>query len=270
MNITAQMIKELREKTGLGILECKQALTEAQGNEESAKRILRERCGDISVTSLPTLNGIVDAMASQRANGKPVYSIVKVGTETDFAANSELTRKLVKSIVAGNILGTDLAPDTLAVLRSTLKENVQLLMNYTSGEEIADVSRIGLYVHHDYKTAAVVLFKGEVDKVVANQVAMHLAAVDPEPMAISAENFDLNKELYEGVIEKEREFLTKKAQTSGKPPEIQAKIIDGGLKRFKEARAILTQPFVMDPKKTVKEIIGQAQIVKIHKVVVGK
>lgn len=257
-------IKELREKTGLGLNECKQAIDES-GSVDAAMDYLREKIGKIDLAhSLTGENGII-AISWVPSHAGLFYSIVEINTETDFAAKSEPVSLLAKEIAYD--LAVKGFSDKEQHTKSLQKLKAQIGEDVSIGRfEVKDVgnkeSSIAKYIHHDSSLGVVVVFSEEVDKEVGNQVAMHIASHEPEAMCWSTDDVpqeDLDKELV---------FAEKKAE--GKPPQIAEKIISGFMDKYKKTVSLSEQPLVMDASKSIKEVLGNASVIAWKRIKIGE
>ncbi|MEQ1848966.1 MAG: translation elongation factor Ts [Candidatus Peribacteraceae bacterium] len=244
MSVTASQVSELRARTGVGILDAKNALEEANGNEEQAIEILRKRGKAQAVKK------------ADRAQGEGIVFIAKAGTkaaaiiilcETDFVARSDAFKKL------GGDLAMELASKGQAGFDALAAEKIpaavlELGENISLGEtKLVDAPVIGSYVHLTGKIGVLVgLSKGTEEQ--ANDVCMHAAAMNPQYVRPS--------EVSEAQIVKEKEIWNDQMKDDKKPQEIKDKILTGKEKKFREENALLTQPFVKDTAKTVEGMLG--------------
>jgi elongation factor Ts len=248
MSITAEQVAHLRARTGSGILDAKNALEEAKGNEDLAIDILRKKGKAQAVKK-------ADRAQSEGAifiatDGKKA-AVVQVRCETDFVGRSDVFLKF----------GQDLADTLLAKGKSAFDayaaEKVPAAV-LELGENIGlgDVKEveapiIGTYVHSNRKIGVVVgLDTGTKEQ--AADVAMHGAAMNPSYIRPS----DVSQE----AVLKEKEIWKEQLKGDKKPPEIQEKIMVGKEKKFREENALLTQPFVKDQNQTVEKMLGKAQV----------
>lgn len=255
--ILAGDVIELRHLTGFPMMQCKEALVEAGGDMTKAQSILREK-GATTTKAAATGEGVIAIFADPTSIG---YGIAEISTQTDFAARTPEVRKFA----------LDTARETLYDGSLGDEEEGRLLTNKT-GESISirraeaymasdnTNGSVGAYVHHDGKTAAAVMFCSNSpadvpSEEVRKMIAMHLAAVTPTPLSID------DSGIPEALVEAERVFLTEKAAKTGKPPEILAKIVDGGLSKFKKERSLLDQPLVSDPKKKVRDLLPAGTVI---------
>jgi len=267
MSISAADIKELREKTQAGMMDCKKALTECEGNMEAAVDWLRKK----GLSAAAKKSGRVAAeglVAVAEGEGKSV--IVELNSETDFVAKNEKFQKLASDIA--NVAlesGADVeelkkaafpgtgrtVEEEVAELVGVIGENMQLRR---AAELKGDV--IVSYIHNSVadnigKIAVLVSLKTQGDtekaKAFGKQVAMHVAAIKPEALNVA--------DLDESLVNREKEVLSDQARASGKPEEVIAKMIEGRIRKFYAEVVLLEQPFVMDGKTPVKQALKDAE-----------
>jgi len=238
--ITALSVKDLRSQTNCPMLDCKQALIDANGDFDIAKKLLRERLGSLDTTKPDNGSEGLIAVNLEYGIGNIRYCIVKIGTETDFSANNQTVISGCQQLVECPEIDDSIIKD----LRSSTGENIVVREFENKTIQASDGS---FYIHHNRKTASIVLFSGKVSDDVKKSIAMHIVATTPSPICITPE------EVPDSLIQNEREFFIKKAQ--GKPQNIQDKIVEGGLNKFKSTLALNEQPLVMDSSKKVKDIL---------------
>ena len=260
MAITASMVAELRAKTDAPMMECKKALTEAEGNMEKAEEILRVKLGSKAgkAASRVTAEGVVAASVSGN-----VGSLVEVNCETDFVTKNDSFLGLCKSVadliaahdpadvaaLAGLPLSAEGFGPTVEDVRKGLigkiGENMSIrrFKRYTNGGKLAS------YLHG---TRIGVLVEFEGDEVAAKDVAMHIAAM--KPVALSSADVPAD------LIAKERSVAEQKAAESGKPAEIVAKMVEGSVQKYLKEVSLLDQVFVKaaDGKQTVGQYLKSA------------
>jgi elongation factor Ts len=253
--VAASIVKDLREQTNCPMIDCKKALVDAVGDFDAAKKLLRERLGNLDSAKPDSgTEGVIALVAFKEQNqlNRACYVIVEVGCETDFTANNPSFIHRCQDI-ACNIENKE---SILGELRATTKENVVLRRHaiesfvghqFSSTNDVSAPIDIGSYVHHNRKIASVVVFDGLVSDEIKKSIAMHIVAATPLPVCITPE------EVPENLVQTEREFFMKKAE--GKPQNIQEKIVEGGLAKFKATLALNEQPLIMDPSKKVKDIL---------------
>lgn len=252
--ITAGMVKELRERTGLGMMDCKKALVEAGGNLEQAIEDLRKASGlkAAKKASRTAADGVVLTRVAD--DGK--YAVmVEINSETDFVARDENFLAFARRVLDAAFDSKQTAVD--AVMAGELEAAREALVQKI-GENIS-VRRIQVleaadgvadsYVHSNNRIAVIVALKGG-DSVLARDIAMHVAASNP--LVVRAE------ELSQDVLEKEREIYTAQAAESGKPTDIVAKMVEGRVRKYVAEVTLLDQPFVKDPELTVSALVKKA------------
>jgi elongation factor Ts len=262
--ITAAAVKELREITGVAMMDCKKALVECNGELEEAKEFLRKKgqAKALKKSSRETREGAIGI----HINGsKSSGAIVKLACETDFVARNESFQALLESL-GGQILsqGSDsildqqlvdaegTVQDLINAKVAELGENMQLL---DSSRLDANQGHIGGYVHMTGKIGVIVCLEtSEVSddpqiEQLAKNLAMHIAASPAE--AVREDQVDT------ALISKEREVFSAQALESGKPKEIIAKMIEGRIKKFLKEICVESQPFVKDPQKSVSQLVKE-------------
>jgi elongation factor Ts len=269
MAITANMVKDLREKTGAGMMDCKAALNENGGDMEAAVDWLRakglakaaKKAGRVAAEGLIGLG----AEAKQAA-------LVEVNSETDFVARNQAFQGMTRAIseaalkAKGNLdaLGAAKFPGGSGSVADTIKEMIGSIGENMSLRRTAYLSvkdgAVANYMHNTIapglgKIGVIVAIesKGDVEKVKAfgKQVAMHIAAANPQ--AIDADSLDKT------LIERERAVLTEQAKESGKPAPVVEKMVEGRLRKFFEEVVLLSQAFVHDPETTVSKALAAAE-----------
>lgn len=252
--MSASQVKELRERTGLGLLECKKALSAANGDIDAAIEELRKSSGMKAAKKAgrTAADGIV---AARVADDGSYGVLVEVNSETDFVARDASFLDFVAQVVdrAFETRETD-----VAVLMSEGLEQVREALVQKIGENIgvrriavtnADNGVVGAYVHGNNRIAVLVELQAG-DQDLARDVAMHVAAVNPQVVQPS----DMPAEL----VEKEKEIYTAQALDSGKPPEIVEKMIGGRIKKYLAENSLVDQAFVKDPDTTVGKLVSSA------------
>ena len=265
--VSASMVKELRERTGLGMMECKKALVEAGGDIEVAIEDLRKSSGMKAAKKAgrTAADGIVAAKVAEDGS----YGVlVEVNSETDFVARDDNFLAFVGKVVdkAFEDKQGDVAALMAGELESAREALVQKIGENISVRRVSVVEAegaVGSYVHSNNRIGVLVALKGG-DVEVARDVAMHVAAVNP----LVAKPDDMSAEL----IEKEREIYTAQAQESGKPPEIIEKMIDGRIRKYLAENSLTEQAFVKDPDTTVGKLLKSAgaDILGFGRLVVGE
>ncbi|WP_297436799.1 translation elongation factor Ts [uncultured Clostridium sp.] len=261
MVITAKMVKELREKTGAGMMDCKKALTEAGGDIDRAGDVLRERglAAAAKKSGRIAAEGIIKTYISE---DKKSGVILELNCETDFVAINEdfvgLSEVIAKLILAGNFASVEevLAAEvdgqtvqaTLTELIAKIGENMNLrrfekfsVESGTVKDYIHGAGRIGVLVELSCATESV-----EVENL-AKEICMQIAAVNP--VCISEAEID------QAILTKEREVLTAQALNEGKPEKIVAKMVEGRIKKYLKEICLLDQVWVKDGEMTIAKLV---------------
>ncbi|MBX3635065.1 MAG: elongation factor Ts [Rubrivivax sp.] len=255
--ITASMVAELRAKTDAPMMECKKALTEADGDLARAEEILRVKLGNKAskAASRITAEGVIAA-----AVGGDTGALVEINCETDFVSKNESFLAFAKNVAS---LVAEQAPADVAALAALplaqdgfgpTVEDVRKGLIGKIGENIsvrrfrryAGGGRLASYLHGT-RIGVIVEFTG--DEVAAKDVAMHVAAMKPKALATADVAADL--------VEAERRIATEKAAESGKPAEIVAKMVEGSVQKFLKEVSLLNQPFVKNDKQTVEQMLKE-------------
>ncbi len=252
--MSAVLVKELRERTGLGLLECKKALAAADGDIDKAIEELRKSSGMKAAKKAGRT--AADGVVATRVSEDGSYGVlVEVNSETDFVARDENFLGFVGKVVSAAFDGRQ--TDVAALMAGDLEEARQALVQKI-GENIsvrraemvtAESGVVGSYVHGNNRIAVLVELSGG-DQDLARDVAMHVAAVNPQVVAPG----DMPEEL----VNKEKEIYTAQALESGKPPEIVEKMIGGRIKKFLAENSLIEQAFVKDPDVTVGKLVSGA------------
>ncbi len=252
--MSAKLVKELRERTGLGLLECKKALAAADGDVDKAIEELRKSSGMKAAKKAgrTAADGVV---ATRIADDGSYGIVVEVNSETDFVARDENFLGFVAKVADAAFAGkqTDVAALMEGELESAREALVQKIGENIGVRRIelvsAEAGVIGSYVHGNNRIAVLVELKGG-DQDLAKDVAMHVAAVNPQVVSPA--------DMPEEVVAKEKEIYTAQAAESGKPPEIIEKMIGGRVKKFLAENSLVEQAFVKDPDVTVGKLVSAA------------
>jgi len=253
--ISASLVKELRELTGLGMMECKKALAEAGGDIGKAEELLRIRSGAKASKAAGRIaaEGIVAAHVN--ADGR-IGALVEVNCETDFVAKNEELLAFGASLAA--MVAAD-APADISALGASVEEKRQALVQKIGEnisirrfERIEAKGSIASYLHGT-KIGVLVDYEGPEE--VGKDLALHVAFARPRYMS--------RAEVPADVVERERAILAARANESGKPAEIVAKMVEGGLNKFTGEISLLGQPFVKDDKQTVEKMLA-ARKTRLH------
>ena len=250
--ISAALVKELRERTGLGMMECKKALVEAQGDIEVAIEELR-KSGQAKAAKKAGRTAAEGVVAVKVADDASFGVLVEVNSETDFVARDDNFLGYVGKVVDAAF--TRKEADVAALMAGALEEDrlalVQKIGENISVRRIAIVAGgvIGSYVHSNNRIAVLTRLEGG-DAELAREIAMHVAAVSPQ--VVNKE--DMPAEL----VEKEKEIFAAQAEQSGKPANIIEKMIEGRISKFLAESSLVEQPFVKDPDTTVGALARKA------------
>lgn len=244
MAVTAEQVSQLRARTGVGILDAKNALDEANGNEEAAIDILRKKgkAQAVKKAGRDQSEGTIFVSSTDKK-----AAIVVIKCETDFVARSEVFQKFGKDLAAKLLAEGKGAFDAYAAEKVPAAV-LELGENISLGEaKLVEAAVVGTYVHLTGKIGVVVgLSAGTKEQ--AADAAMHGAAMNPQYVRPS--------EVTDDAVSKEREIWKGQMKDDKKPVEIQDKIMQGKEKKFREENALLSQPFVKDTAKTVEKMLG--------------
>lgn len=269
MSVTAQMVKELRERSGAGMMECKKALVATDGDMEAAMEHLRKT--GLAAADKKAGRTAAEGVIALAKNGQDAV-LVEVNCETDFVAKRDEFKQFADQ-VASIALAQDVteveplmeitgdSQESLEATRQALVANI--------GENIqvrrivkASGGTLGSYIHGGRIGVLVEMDGG--DEETAKDVAMHVAAMNPPYVSVD--------EVPEAVMDKEREILTAQAQDSGKPAEIIAKMVEGRLKKYLKENTLIGQPFVKDPDLSVEKLLSSksATVTRFQRIEVGE
>jgi elongation factor Ts len=268
--VTAAMVKELREITGLGMMECKKALVETSGDLKSAEDLLRVKSGAKAnkAAGRVAAEGVIGAYLSH--DGKSA-ALVEVNCETDFVAKnadflqfaSALAQLVAKhnpaDVAALSALG--LEGGTVEAKRQALVQKIGENLSIRRFHRVHTGAKLAQYLH-GVKIGVLVEFEGEDD--VGKDLAMHIAFAKPQFMS--------RNEVEPAVLARERDVLTARAQESGKPANIAEKMVEGGLNKFLGEITLLGQAFIKDDKLTVEKMLAakRAKLLSYKFFVVGE
>jgi elongation factor Ts len=253
--ITAGMVKELREKTDAPMMECKKALTEADGDLAKAEEILRVKLGNKAskASSRVTAEGVVATYIS--ADGK-LAAMVELNCETDFVAKNDdflsLGASLAEMVATKNpadvaaLSALEIGGKTVEAVRSELVGKIGENMSIRRFARIDAKGAVSSYIHGGAKIGVLIDVVGGPEDL-GRDLAMHIAA--SKPKALSAEQVPVE------LIETERRIAAEKAAESGKPAEIVEKMVQGTVNKFLKEVTLLGQPFVKDDKQTVEALL---------------
>jgi len=253
-DITTSLVKELRERTGLGMMDCKKALQAADGDIEKAIEDMRKESG-LKAAKKAGRTAAEGLVLTRIADDNSYGVMVEVNSETDFAAREDNFADFANTVV--ETVFSKKTGDIDALMASGLEQS-RLALVQKIGENISvrravmqesEGAIVGCYVHSNNKIAVLVNLRGG-DADLARDVAMHIAAVNP--MVVSAEDVPAE------VLSKESEIYTAQAAESGKPADIVEKMVSGRLRKFVEEVSLLDQAFVKDPDVKVGSLVKDA------------
>ena len=267
MEIKASQVKELRDMTGVAMMDCKKALVECEGDIEKALDLLRSNSAlkAEKKSSRVAADGILITVITEN-----YATIVEINSETDFAAKDsnflsfgEKVKNYIKENKVSNADDFIKSPieDERKTLVQTIGENIQLRRVETI--EFSPDMKTGLYLHSDSKLGSIVVTRNGNDQT-AKDIAMHVAAFNP--LCLSQDDIDKD------VLDRERTIYQNQAEESGKPQDIMDKIVDGKVNRFLSEVSLLSQSFVKDPDITVKDYLDKdnAEIITFTRLKVGE
>ena len=267
MEIKASQVKELRDMTGVAMMDCKKALVECEGDIEKALDILRSNSAlkAEKKSSRVAADGILVVSVNE-----DYATLVELNSETDFAAKDanflsfgEKVKEYISKnkIFEASALQESSLEDDRKALVQTIGENIQIRRVVTL--EFDSSMNIGIYIHSDSKLGSLVVTKDGNDEI-AKDIAMHVSAFNP--LCLSQDDIDKD------VLEREKAIYQNQAQDSGKPQDIMDKMVDGKIKRFLSEVSLISQNFVKDPDITVQEYLekGGATIVEFARLKVGE
>ena len=272
MDISAQLVKELRERSGVGMMDCKQALQETSGNIEAAITWLREK--GISKAAKKQSRIAAEGLCSVVENGNTAI-LFELNSETDFVSKNETFLSFLGSLTT--LFGKELPSNDAQALALTLNgKTVETLISeltFTIGEKISlrrvtNVKKtndqvFGSYVHGGGRIVTVVVANGSKADV-AKDIAMHVAAINPQYVDQS--------QVPAEEIQKEKAILTQEALNEGKPKEIVEKMVLGRINKFLKDICLLNQPFVKNPDVTVEQYLKplSTSVVSFVRLAVGE
>jgi len=271
MNITADTVKQLRERTGAGMMECNKALVETKGDLDAAAELMRKQGlakADKKATRVAA-EGVV--VIEKSAEGRTA-AMVEINCETDFVAREQDFRGFaqavaakalaagpgpLEAVLAAKLESGETVDERRRALIAKIGENISVRRSVVLGSE----GNLGAYVHGT-RIGALVAVKGG-DVALAHDLAMHVAASNPKYRTMA--------EVPAEVVAKEREILTEQAQGEGKPPEIVAKMVEGRLRKSLGEITLLGQAFVKDPDVTIEKLLkgAKAEVTAFERFEVG-
>jgi len=267
--ISATMVKDLREKTGAGMMDCKAALAETSGDMEAAVDWLRAK--GLSKAAKKAGRVAAEGLIGLASDAKAA-ALVEVNSETDFVARNQKFQEMVSAIAAAALKakgdvdklaaakfgsGNATVAETIKEMIGSIGENMTLrrtahlsaangvVASYIHNAIAPDLGKIGVIVALESAGSPEDL------KTFGRQVAMHIAFANPQSLDVDS--------LDKTVVERERAVLTEQAKESGKPPQVIEKMVEGRLRKFYEEVVLLAQPFVHDPETTVAKAVAAAE-----------
>ena len=259
MSITAETVKQLRERTGAGMMECKRALVETNGDIEAAAELMRKQglAKADKKAARVAAEGVI--VLERSADGRSA-AMVEVNCETDFVAREadfqSFSAEVAQVVLAaGSVTGEALAALKLAsgetvderrrALVAKIGENISVRRHAT----LSSSGQLGAY-RHGTRIGALVAIEGG-DAALAHDLAMHVAATNPAYLTVADVPAD--------IVAKEREIETEKALAEGKPADIVAKMVEGRIRKTLNEKVLLGQPFVKDPDQTIEKLLKAAK-----------
>jgi elongation factor Ts len=243
--ISASLVMELRRRTGLGMMECKKALAETNGDLDKAEELLRIK-GSAKATkaaSRVAAEGVIGAHLS--GDGK-AGALVELNSETDFVAKNEDFLAFAAELAKAAADGSDLTSSDIEKRRQALVQKIGENMTIRRFKRLQARGKLALYVHAGSKIGVLIDYEGPED--VAKDVAMHIAFHKPPHMT--------KAEVPADVVQREREIQLARAKESGKPAEIAAKMVEGSLNKFVGEITLMGQPFIKDDKQTIEKLLS--------------
>lgn len=264
MAISAQDVMNLRKRTGLGMMECKQALADADGDPEKAVDLLRQK-GLAKMDSRADRQALEGRIAVAIAPDRSKAAIVEVNTETDFTAGNDTFKAMIQTVAtealkrnSGPVEKSDAIQAAIDEVRLTTKENVQFARGAVLGGH--SNSKIGSYLHFTGQIGVLVEIEttegSSVEDALLSDLCMHITAASPVPIAVD------EKGVPDEVIEKERQIAKAQAMEQGKPEQIAEKMVTGKIRKFYEDHVLLKQAFIKDDKKQIKDLLPAGVVIK--------
>jgi elongation factor Ts len=267
--ITAALVKDLREKSGVGMMDCKNALQETGGDMEAAMELLRKK--GLSKAEKKSGRAAAEGLVAGKvsADGK-TGALIELNAETDFVGKNDtfqaaardiaevaLTVDGVDAIAAAKTSGGQTVSDMVTHMIATIGENMRLRR---SARLTVSEGAVSLYLHNAQgdgvgRLGVIVALESTGDqaglKEVGRKIAMHVAGTPMPPLALSPDDLD------PAAVEKEKKFLTEQALESGKPIGVVEKMIEGRIRKWQEEVVLLKQPFVMNPDQTIEQLVAE-------------
>ena len=270
MNITAEIVKQLRERTGAGMMECKKALVETGGDLDGAAELMRKQ-GLAKADKKSARIAAEGVVVIERSADGRAAAMVEVNCETDFVAREQDFATFSSAVAARALsvrpaslealLEASLGVETVDARRRALVAKIGENITVRRFVVLESPQHLGAYTHGT-RIGALVALKGGTAEL-AKDLAMHVAASNPRYLSV--------QQVPAEVMAKEREILTEQARGEGKPPEIVAKMVEGRLRKSLGEITLLGQPFVKDPDVTVEKLLkgAGAEVVRFERFEVG-
>ena len=267
--ITAALVKDLREKSGVGMMDCKNALQETGGDMEAAMELLRKK--GLSKAEKKSGRAAAEGLVAGKvsADGK-TGALIELNAETDFVGKNDtfqaaareiaevaLTTEGVEAISAAKTAKGETVQEMVTNMIATIGENMRLRR---SARLSVGQGAVSLYLHNAQgdgvgRLGVIVALESAGDqaalKEVGRKIAMHVAGTPMPPLALSTDDLD------PAAVEKEKKFLTEQALESGKPIGVVEKMIEGRIRKWQEEVVLLKQPFVMNPDQTIEQLVAE-------------
>ena len=266
MEIKASQVKELRELSGVGMMECKKALVEVGGDIEKALDLLRSNSAlkAEKKSARVAADGVITVHVSEN-----YATMVEINSETDFAAKDDsfigFTKNIKERLIDRKYLDVedlkkDVEEDRQKLVQS-IGENIQVRRLAT--QEFDSSKKVGTYLHSDNKLAAMVLLKEENDEL-GRDIAMHISA--SAPLSINADGVDKK------ILEREINIFESQARESGKDENIMQKMVEGKIKRFLKEVTLLSQDFIKDPDTSISKLLENSdnEVISFERFKVGE
>jgi len=266
--ITAALVKDLREKSGVGMMDCKKALQENDGDIAASMDWLRAK-GLSKAAKKADRAAAEGLVAGKLSDDGKTGALIELNAETDFVAKNDifqgvardiatvaLTVDGVDAVAAGKTAKGEVVGDVVTHLIATIGENMRLRR---SARLTVSQGAVALYLHNAQgdgvgKLGVLVALEGAGDqavlKDVGRKIALHVAGTPTPPLALSTDDLD------PAAVEKEKQFLTDQALESGKPVAVVEKMIEGRIRKWQEEVVLLKQPFVMNPDQTIEQLVA--------------
>ncbi|MEM7680385.1 MAG: translation elongation factor Ts [Planctomycetota bacterium] len=265
--ISAKDVAKLRQASGLGMMECKKALTEAEGDFDRAAEIIRTKYktkmeGRSDRES--TEGRVAIAVADDRTKG----AIVQINTETDFTANNDKFVDMAQKVAdlalqadPGQAQTTDAISAVIDEVKLVTQENIQFGQGQVFG---GPGKKVGSYAHFTGRTGVLIEVDGDCPEDTLKDLCMHVSAIVPAPLGVTEDDIPAE------TLEAEKKIAKQEAIESGKPEEIAEKMVNGKMRKYLDSVALLRQPFVKDDKKQIKDILpAGATITRFVKYQIG-